>query len=353
MTPLSSKAAPLATSLLSHCAFVFPGQGSQSVGMLSAFAAHPVFKETLQEAQEVLGQDLGALMREGPVEELALTTNTQPVMLLAGVLTYRIWQAEGGSSPALMAGHSLGEYSALVAAGSLSLRDALPLVRLRAQAMQEAVPVGTGAMAAVLGLDVQTVVSVCSQLTQELTQDAQATQALGLEGQEKMRQSGRACVEAVNFNDPTQTVIAGTQAAVTQACERLKAAGAKRALMLPVSAPFHSSLMRPAAEKLREKLAQTPFQTPSVPVIHNVDVQTHSQPQAIRQALFEQAFSPVRWVDTIREMARQGMRQVLECGPGKVLTNLTRRIDPQLEAHAFTDGDSLSTFQAHLKGISI
>jgi [acyl-carrier-protein] S-malonyltransferase len=318
-----------------NLAMVFPGQGSQSVGMLSAFSAHRLFKTTLEEAQEALGEDLGLLMREGPAEALALTTNTQPVMLLAGVLTYRIWQAEGGVIPAVVAGHSLGEYSALVVAGSLTLSEALPVVRLRAQAMQEAVPVGVGAMAAVLGLEAAQVVSICAQVTTELRLESSGSEA---------------CVEAVNFNDPTQTVIAGTQAAVALACERVKAAGAKRALVLPVSAPFHSTLMRPAAEKLKEKLAQIRIEVPTIPVIHNVDVQTHSQPEAIRQALFEQAFSPVRWVDTVRRMADQGITDLIECGPGKVLTGLVRRIEPTLNAHALTDDSSLAALLTLLKG---
>jgi len=300
-------------------AFVFPGQGSQSVGMLDAWGDHPAVRATLAEASEALGEDLSKLIAEGPKETLDLTTNTQPVMLTAGVACWRAWQAETGLMPAAVAGHSLGEYAALVAAGALSLADALPLVRFRAQAMQEAVPVGAGGMAAILGLDAQAVKTGC---------------------QEAAQASGEA-VEAVNFNDPRQTVIAGTKAGVDKACEVLKAAGAKRALVLPVSAPFHSSLMKPAAERLKEKLAATPFATPSIALINNIDVAVADSADAIRDALYRQAFGPVRWVETIQALKARGLSHVLECGPGKVLAGMVKRIDAELLSAAVYDPASL------------
>ncbi|MDB5857726.1 MAG: fabD [Ramlibacter sp.] len=308
-------------------AFVFPGQGSQSVGMLDAWADHPAVLETLKEASDALGEDLAALIRQGPKEALALTTNTQPVMLVAGVAAYRAWRAEGGAEPAVMAGHSLGEYSALVCAGSLTLAEAAPLVRFRAQAMQEAVPVGTGAMAAILGMDAQRVIEGC----------AEAVRALG----------NSEVVEAVNFNDPMQTVIAGTRAGVEKACEMLKGMGAKRALPLPVSAPFHSSLMKPAAEKLKDRLATTKLQTPRIPVINNIEVKAETDPFMIRAALYEQAFGPVRWVECVRAIRAQGVTTLVECGPGKVLAGLARRISPELEAAALYDPATL----AEVKGL--
>ncbi|HET6788078.1 MAG TPA: ACP S-malonyltransferase, partial [Aquabacterium sp.] len=257
-------------------AFVFPGQGSQAVGMLDAWGDHPAVRETLAEASEALGEDVGALIAQGPKDRLDLTTNTQPVMLTAGVACWRAWLADTGLQPAIVAGHSLGEYTALVAAGALTLKDALPLVRFRAQAMQDAVPVGAGGMAAILGMDAEGVKAGC----------AEAVAATG------------EAVEAVNFNDPKQTVIAGTKAAVDKACEILKAAGAKRALPLSVSAPFHSSLMKPAAERLKGQLAATPFAAPSIPVLNNIDVATPADVDALRDALYRQAFGPVRWVET-------------------------------------------------------
>ncbi|HEY8709087.1 MAG TPA: ACP S-malonyltransferase, partial [Burkholderiaceae bacterium] len=259
-------------------AFVFPGQGSQAVGMLDAWGDHPVVRQTLQEVSSALGEDFARLIHEGPKERLDLTTNTQPVMLAAGIACYRAWLAETRLVPSVVAGHSLGEYSALVAAGTLTLADALSLVRFRAQAMQDAVPVGVGAMAAILGLDAQAVRDGCAEV-------AAAT--------------GEA-VEAVNFNDPKQTVIAGTKAGVERACEVLKANGAKRALPLPVSAPFHSSLMKPAAERLRARLADTAFATPQIPVVNNIDVKIETDIAAIRDALYRQAFGPVRWVETVQ-----------------------------------------------------
>ena len=296
-------------------AFVFPGQGSQAVGMLNAWEGHAAVRDTLAEASEALGEDIGKLIAEGPKESLDLTTNTQPVMLTAGVACWRAWQAETGLVPAAVAGHSLGEYSALVAAGALTLKDALPLVRFRAQAMQEAVPVGVGGMAAILGLDAEAVKAGC----------AEAAAAVGEP------------VEAVNFNDPKQTVIAGTKAAVEKACEVLKAAGAKRALSLPVSAPFHSSLMKPAAERLKEKLAATPFAVPTISVVNNIDVAVVSEADALRDALYRQAFGPVRWVETIQALKARGLTHVIECGPGKVLAGLTKRCSEGLTGIALCD----------------
>lgn len=301
-------------------AFVFPGQGSQAVGMLDAWQDHPVVRSTLDEASAALGYDMGALISQGPKEQLDLTTNTQPVMLTAGVACYRAWLAETGIQPAMAAGHSLGEYSALVAAGALSLEEALPLVRLRAQAMQEAVPVGVGGMAAILGLDAEAVKAGCA---------------------EARRVSG-AVVEAVNFNDPKQTVIAGAKAGVERACELLKAAGAKRALPLPVSAPFHSSLMQPAAERLRAALQGVHFQPMSFPVLNNVDVAAVDAPEALRDALVRQAFQPVRWVEVVQRLASRGVTHVIECGPGKVLAGMVKRIDPNLATYTLCDPASLA-----------
>ena len=311
-------------------AFVFPGQGSQSVGMLDAWGDHPVVKQTLQEASDALGENIGQLIHEGPKEALGLTTNTQPVMLVSAIAGYRVWLSEGGAQPSVVAGHSLGEYSALVAAGALTLAQAVPLVRFRAQAMQDAVPVGTGAMAAILGMDAQQVITGCAQ--------AQATFAAG---------SGEV-VEAVNFNDPAQTVIAGSKAAVEKACEMLKAAGAKRALPLPVSAPFHSSLMLPAAQRLKEKLAVTPIATPTIPVVNNIDVALQTDPDAIREALYRQAFGPVRWVECVAAIKARGVHTLIECGPGKVLAGLTKRIDAELTGLPLFDPASLAEVKTAL-----
>ncbi len=305
-------------------AFVFPGQGSQSVGMLDGWGDHPVVVQTVQEASDALGEDVGLLIKDGPKEALALTTNTQPVMLVAGVAAWRVWRAEGGAAPAAVAGHSLGEYSALVAAGVLTLAQAAPLVRLRAAAMQEAVPVGTGAMAAILGMDAAKVIAGC--------QEALASFGAG----------STEAVEAVNFNDPIQTVIAGTKAGVDKACEVLKAAGAKRALLLPVSAPFHSSLMKPAAEKLRMALADVALAAPEIPVVNNVDVAVQQDADAIRDALYRQAFGPVRWVECVQALKGRGVTHIIECGPGKVLAGLTKRIDPELVGAAFHDTATLA-----------
>jgi [acyl-carrier-protein] S-malonyltransferase len=301
-------------------AFVFPGQGSQSVGMLDAWGDHAAVRQTLEEASAALGTDIGRLIREGPKEQLDLTTNTQPVMLTAGIACYRAWLAETQAAPAVVAGHSLGEYTALVAAGALSLADALPLVRFRAQAMQEAVPVGVGAMAAILGLDADAVRAGC----------AAAAQATG------------DVVQAANFNDPKQTVIAGGKTGVDKACELLRAAGAKRTLLLSVSAPFHSELMKPAAERLRERLAAIAIAAPVIPVIDNGDVRSEREPAAIRDALYRQAYSPVRWSETIQVIGARGIAHIFECGPGKVLTGMVRRVAPEAVAAAIFDPASLS-----------
>ena len=305
-------------------AFVFPGQGSQSVGMLDPWGDHPAVLETLREASDALGEDIGRLIHEGPREALALTTNTQPVMLVAGVAAYRVWRAEGGAEPAVVAGHSLGEYAALVASGVLTLAQAAPLVRFRAAAMQEAVPVGAGAMAAILGLDAAGVIAGCAE--------AQASFGAG----------SAEVVEAANFNDSAQTVIAGSKAAVEKACEVLKARGAKRALPLAVSAPFHSSLMKPAAEKLREKLAGIELLTSVIPVINNIDVKVEQTADGIRDALYRQAFGPVRWVECIRAVKARGVTTVIECGPGKVLAGMVKRIDAEMTGAALFDPATLN-----------
>jgi [acyl-carrier-protein] S-malonyltransferase len=311
-------------------AFVFPGQGSQAVGMLDAWGDHPAVAATVAEASDALGEDLGRLIKDGPQELLAMTTNTQPVMLVAGVAAYRAWLAEGGAAPAVVAGHSLGEYSALVAAGVLTLAQAAPLVRFRAQAMQDAVPAGTGAMAAILGMDARRVIEGC----------AEAVRSFGVGTSE--------VVEAVNFNDPGQTVIAGSKTAVDKACEVLKANGAKRALPLPVSAPFHSSLMKPAAEKLKARLAETTLAAPRIPVINNIEVRVESEPDRIRAALYEQAFGPVRWVECVQAIKARGIGTIVECGPGKVLAGLCKRIDPELTGLPLFDPATLAQVKGHL-----
>lgn len=309
-------------------AFVFPGQGSQSVGMLDAWGDHAIVAETLREASDALGEDLGKLIREGPKEALALTTNTQPVMLVAAVAAYRVWMSEFGVAPQVVAGHSLGEYSALVASGVLSLTQAVPLVRLRAQAMQEAVPVGTGAMAAVLGMDAAKVIAGCADATREIRGFGDTFAA--------------ETVEAVNFNDPSQTVIAGSKAAVEKACELLKANGAKRALPLPVSAPFHSSLMRPAAEALRDRLEDIELAAPQIALVNNIDVALETDADRIRDALYRQAFGPVRWVECVQAIKARGIDTVVECGPGKVLAGLVRRIDAGMTGMPLFDPASLA-----------
>ena len=292
--------------------------------MLDAWGDHPAVRETLKEASDALGEDVAHLIHEGPKEALALTTNTQPVMLVAAVAAYRAWLADGGAVPAVVAGHSLGEYSALVASGVLTLAQAAPLVRFRAAAMQEAVPVGVGAMAAILGMPSAQVIAGC--------QEAQATFPAG----------SSEVVEAVNFNDAAQTVIAGSKAAVDKACEILKANGAKRALLLPVSAPFHSSLMKPAADKLALKLADTVLAAPQIPVVNNIDVTVETDVQRIRDALFRQAFGPVRWVECVQAIKARGITTVVECGPGKVLAGMTKRIDADMTGLALFDPASLN-----------
>jgi [acyl-carrier-protein] S-malonyltransferase len=294
--------------------------------MLDAWGDHPEVAKTLQEASAALGEDVAQLIHEGPKETLALTTNTQPVMLVAGVAAYRVWMAETGVAPTAVAGHSLGEYSALVAAGVLTLSQAVPLVRLRAQAMQEAVPVGTGAMAAILGLDAAKVREVCASVSQA---------------------SGEVA-EAVNFNDPGQTVIAGSKAGVEQACEALKAAGAKRALPLPVSAPFHSSLMKPAAEKLKLKLAEVELKTPQIPLVNNIDVAVETNAERIRDALYRQAYGPVRWVECVQALKASGVTHIVECGPGKVLAGMVKRIDAELTGLPLFDPVSLADVKTAL-----
>jgi len=301
-------------------AFVFPGQGSQAVGMLDAWGDHPAVRRTLDEASAALGEDIARLIREGPKEALELTTNTQPVMLTAAIACLTAWRAEGGPEPAAVAGHSLGEYSALVAADALALADALPLVRRRAEAMQRAVPVGAGAMAAILGLEADAVREICAAVAADTG----------------------AVVAPANFNDPRQTVIAGTKAAVDAACERLKAAGAKRALPLPVSAPFHCALMQPAADELRAHLAAVALRPPRIPVVNNIDVAAPSEPDAIRDALYRQAFGPVRWVELVRALRARGLAHVFECGPGKVLAGLVKRIDGEIGTTTVLDPASLA-----------
>ena len=296
-------------------AMVFPGQGSQAVGMLKGYAGLPQIDETLAEAKEVLGPDFVQLLDEGPAEKLNLTVNTQPAMVTAGTAAFRAWRALGGPMPEIVAGHSLGEYGALVAAGAINFRDCLPLVRFRAQSMQEAVPEGQGAMAAILMLDDDAVRAAC-------------TEAGGT-------------VQAVNFNAPGQVVIAGEKAAVERAMEACKAKGAKRAMLLPVSAPFHSSLMKPAADKLATYLAKLALQSPKISVLNNVDVAVETSPERIKQALVRQAASPVRWVETIRKMADSGVTHIVECGPGKVLAGMTKRIAPGVKSFAAADRASL------------
>ena len=306
-------------------AFVFPGQGSQAIGMLNGFSGNPVVQQTVAEASDALQFDLGSLIAEGPKEALDLTTNTQPVMLTAAVACYRAWITAGGKVPSMVAGHSLGEYSALVASGVISFKDAVPLVRLRAQAMQEAVPVGQGGMAAILGLSDDDVRAACAEAAQGEV------------------------VEAVNFNAPAQVVIAGHKAAVERACEVAKAKGAKRALPLPVSAPFHSSLLKPASDRLREYMAGLAFSAPQLPLINNVDVTIAQHPDEIKDALVRQAARPVRWVETVQKMAAEGVTHVIECGPGKVLAGLTKRINGDLTGDAVFDQASLDKVLELLK----
>ena len=306
-------------------AIVFPGQGSQSVGMMNGFEGHTGVEATFKAASGVLGQDLWKLVAEGPVDAINATVNTQPVMLTAAYAMYQAWVQAGGPRAAVMAGHSLGEYTALVAAGVLAFADAVPLVRFRAEAMQEAVPMGVGGMAAILGLDDDAVRAACAEAAQGEV------------------------VEAVNFNAPAQVVIAGHKTAVERACVIAKAKGAKRALALPVSAPFHASLLQPAADRLRTKLAGITINAPSIPVIHNFDVAGHTAAVEIREVLALQAASPVRWVETIKKMATGGVTHIVEIGPGKVLQGLVKRIDPGLQGFAVTDAASLAATLEALK----
>lgn len=306
-------------------AFVFPGQGSQTVGMLDTWADNPSVQQAIAVANQALATDLGALIAQGPDAELNLTTNTQPAMLLSAVAMFNAWVESGGPLPSLVAGHSLGEYSALTAAGALSLADAVTLVRIRANAMQDAVPVGVGAMAAVLNLDTDQIKAVCAQAAQ---------------GQ---------VVEAVNFNAPGQIVIAGHKEAVERACEIAKTAGARRAMLLPVSAPFHSSLLQPAAQILEQALSQIELRSPTIPVLNNVDVAMPTEPEAIKSALVRQAWHPVRWVETIENIRAQGITHIVECGPGKVLAGLIKRIDKDITVFSINDPSSLEQTLISLK----
>lgn len=299
-------------------AFVFPGQGSQSIGMMAGFDDYPVVRRTFEEASDALGEDLWQLAADGPADKLALTTNTQPLMLTADIAVWRAWCEASALRPSLVAGHSLGEYAALVAAGALELQDAVPLVRFRAQVMQEAVPEGVGAMAAILGLNDEQVIALC-----------------------KAESRDGHCVEAVNFNGPGQVVVAGHKSAVEQLMTNAKEAGARRAVLLPVSAPFHSMLLLPAAERLRERLSTIAFQPPEIALIHNVDVAEHHTAEAIREALAMQAARPVRWTETMRAMVAQGVTHIIECGPGKVLAALSKRGAPEAETFALTDGAAI------------
>lgn len=309
---------------MSKFAFLFTGQGAQAVGMLNGFAGNPVVEQTVAEASDALGFDIGKLIAEGPKEDLDLTTNTQPVMLTAAVAVYRAWIAAGGPAPSLVAGHSLGEYSALVAAGVIKFKDAVPLVRFRAQSMQDAVPVGQGGMAVVLGLQAEDVRAVCAEAAQGEV------------------------VEAVNFNEPTQIVIAGHAAAIDRACEIAKAKGAKRAMKLAVSAPFHSSLLKPASDRLREYMENIEFSVPQIDLINNVDVAILHDPAAIKDTLVRQAAGPVRWVETMQKMAASGVTQVIECAPSKTLIGMAKRIDPALAGEALVDQAALERVLASL-----
>lgn len=305
-------------------AFVFPGQGSQTVGMLAGFADNAVVADVMRRADDALGFPLTTLIAEGPAEDLGLTVNTQPAMLASSVAFYEAWIADGGRTPDVMAGHSLGEYSALCAAGVFTLEDAVRLVRFRAEAMQSAVPVGVGGMAAIIGLPDAEVIAACEEA------------------------SASGIVEAVNFNAPGQVVIAGEKAALAAAVDAAKARGCRRAIVLPVSAPFHSSMLEPAARQLAERLEAVPMQAPSVPVIHNVDVERHPEPEAIRAALARQAASAVQWVKTIERMKAEGVTDIVECGPGKVLTGMIRRIAPEIKTYNIFDAASLAAVREAL-----
>ena len=311
---------------MNNTAFVFPGQGSQSVGMMAGFGDAPVIKATFVEASDLLRIDLWKMVLDGPAEDLAQTVNTQPLMLTAGIAVWRAWRSQGGAMPDYFAGHSLGEYSALVAAEAIEFSDAVPLVRFRAEAMQQAVPVGQGGIAAILGLDEDAVIAACAEAAQ---------------GE---------IVEPANYNSPGQLVISGSRAAVERAIEAAKARGAKRAMMLPMSVPAHSSLMRPAAERLRERIAAISVAAPKVPVIQNIDVASFNDPAAIKDALVRQIYGPVRWIETIKALADAGMKHVIECGPGRVLAGLNKRIDDRIHAASIHDQASLDTVKASFNG---
>ena len=310
------------------CAFVFPGQGSQSVGMMNGYSDLPVIQETFQEASDILKQDFWSMAVNGPADDLNLTINTQPLMLTAGIAVYRAWANLCGEQPALMAGHSLGEYTALVASEALSFADALKLVRFRAQAMQQAVPEGVGGMAAILGLDDETIETICRDIS---------------------RQNREESLEPANFNSPGQIVIAGHKNAILQGIELAKSKGAKRAIMLPMSIPSHCSLMKPAADSMRQQLAHVPLQPPRISVLHNADVKTHSDAADIKEILIRQLTSPVRWVDTVKAFATNGVTHVVECGPGKVLAGLNKRIDPNLQQLSLADGEAIKQAINHLR----
>lgn len=309
-------------------AFVFPGQGSQSVGMMNGYTDLPKIRDTFSEASEILDQDFWAMVSDGPADDLSLTVNTQPLMLMAGVAVYRAWSELGGAKPTFLAGHSLGEYTALVAAESLAFEDALKLVRFRAQAMQQAVPEGVGGMAAILGLDDDIIEAVCTEITNNSENES---------------------LEPANFNSPGQVVIAGHKNAVLKGIDLAKEKGAKRAVMLPVSIPSHCALMRPAAQKMQEQLEKTTFQIPTIPVLHNVDANHHDDISAIKDTLVKQLYSPVRWVDTIRSLAAADVTHIAECGPGKVLAGLNKRIDRNLQSVPLTDNDTVRQATTELK----
>lgn len=310
---------------MNKLAFIFPGQGSQKVGMLAEMAEqHSIVEETFSEASSALGYDLWALIQAGPQEELNLTERTQPSLLTASVALWRVWQEQGGMQPAYMAGHSLGEWSALVCSGVVDFKDAVKLVQLRGKYMQEAVPAGEGSMAAIIGLDDEVILSVCEEAAQDQV------------------------VSAVNFNSPGQVVIAGSTAAVDRACELCKEKGAKRAMPLAVSAPFHSSLLRPAADKLADDIASVSFNAPNIPIIHNIHAQTETDPEAIKKAMIEQIYHPVLWVACMNALAKAGADTYIECGPGKVLSGLTKRIDRSLKSLALETPDALSSALADL-----
>ena len=309
-------------------AFVFPGQGSQSVGMMNGYTDLPKIRDTFSEASEILDQDFWAMVSDGPADDLSLTVNTQPLMLMAGVAVYRAWSELGGAKPTFLAGHSLGEYTALVAAESLAFEDALKLVRFRAQAMQQAVPEGVGGMAAILGLDDDIIEAVCTEITNNSENES---------------------IEPANFNSPGQVVIAGHKNAVLKGIDLAKEKGAKRAVMLPMSIPSHCALMRPAAQKMQEQLEKTTFQIPTIPVLHNVDANHHDDISAIKDTLVKQLYSPVRWVDTIRSLAAADVTHIAECGPGKVLAGLNKRIDRNLQSVPLTDNDTVRQATTELK----